>query len=92
MTHWQRTATVAWTDDGDDVAVATTPTTMVHVLTGSGALLWHLLDEPLTTDDLARRAARSAGLDPEEIHDDVAAFLTDLAERGLVRRAQADAE
>lgn len=50
-----------------------------------GAAIWQLIARPITITDLVERLADRYAASREQIHDDVLAFLDDLATRGLVR-------
>lgn len=50
-----------------------------------GAAIWQLIARPITMTDLVERLADRYAASREQIHDDVLAFLDDLASRGLVR-------
>lgn len=82
---------VAWVDSGDRiVALALSPDAdeklaQPAALTGSAALIWEWLEEPVTLTQLAARATEAAGADAApEVAGQVAAFVGQLTESRLV--------
>ena len=65
--------------------VASLPLGPTIVLEGSACLVWLLLAESDTLDDIAAVAAEQAGLTTDEVVDDVAVLLSQLVEAGVVR-------
>jgi len=59
------------------------------VLEGTAASIWSAIDGQRTVDDVVAMVAEEYALPPDDIRADVEAFVADLAERGLVRRANA---
>ena len=55
-----------------------------HVLEGSAAAIWSALRAPGTVADIVGAVAAAYAVDPSRIHDECAAFLGELEERGLV--------
>ncbi len=92
MTTYSIAGDIAWVsrqelDSGDlPVAyVAPLPHGPAVVLEGSACLVWLLVDDGGTLDDIARGAADLAGLEPAEVIGDVEALLTELVALGVVR-------
>ena len=84
--RWQVRGDVAWTGSGDRfVAMAlATPEKQPLVLEGPAALIWQTLSEgPLAETDVVAQVAELAGIEPEVITDDVAAFLRQLEDAKL---------
>ena len=57
-------------------------------LNETGSRLWDALETPARPDELAAVLVAEWDLAPERAHDDVRAFLTMLADRGLVELEQ----
>lgn len=58
-----------------------------HALTGTAALLWDALGEPVTVDDLATDLAAAFGTDPGTVAADIAPLLTAWRASGAVVEA-----
>jgi hypothetical protein len=56
----------------------------VTCLSGTGGLLWDLLAEETTVDELTSTLAAAFAVDPEVIAVDIRPVLDDLVERALV--------
>lgn len=65
------------------VALATVGGTSV-TLTGSGASVWGLLDEPRTITEMAQSLARTYDADADRIADDIRPLLSHLEDSGFV--------
>lgn len=92
MTSYSIADGVAWVsrqelDSGDlPVAyVASLPHGPAMVLRDSACLVWLLVAEGGTLDDIAHGAADMAELEPAEVIGDVELLLTDLVDAGVVR-------
>ena len=82
---------VAWVDSGDRiVALPLSPDADEQLaqpaaLTGSAALIWEWLEEPVTMTQLVARATEAAGMDAAaEVTGQVEAFVAQLTEARLV--------
>ena len=82
---------VAWVDSGDRmVALPLSPDADEQLaqpaaLTGSAALIWEWLEEPVTMTQLIARATEAAGMDAAaEVAGQVEAFVAQLTEARLV--------
>jgi Coenzyme PQQ synthesis protein D (PqqD) len=60
------------------------------VLEGPAAAVWHALDEPRSTAGVVAHVSADFGIPAAEVELDVAAFLSELAESGLIRPADPD--
>jgi coenzyme PQQ synthesis protein D (PqqD) len=69
---------------GDETVVVNTDTHEVHVLNGTGSRLWGLLTPARSLAELVGALAIEFELDPAEAEPEVAAFLSDLVDKGLV--------
>lgn len=74
-------------DSGDSPVayVARLPHGPTIVLEGSACLVWLLVADGGTLEDIARGAAEQAGLATHEVVDDVEAVLSELIDVGVVR-------
>lgn len=57
-------------------------------VTGSGAVVWRLLDEPQSVETIVARLADAYAEDPARVAHDVRPLLDELIERGVLRSAQ----
>lgn len=57
-----------------------------HTVNPVGARIWELLESPRTQPELNRELADEFAVDPDALAQDVQTFLSDLLERGLVRK------
>ena len=86
---------VAWVDSGDRiVALPLSPDdgrqlAQPAALTGSAALIWEWLEEPVTLTQLAARATEAAGADAApEVAGQVEAFIAQLTQSRLVAEGE----
>ena len=92
MTSYAIAEGVAWVSrqelDSGDLPVAyvvNLPHGPAKVLQGSACLVWLLVAEGGTLDDIAREAAELADLTPADVIDGVEILLNDLVDAGVVR-------
>jgi hypothetical protein len=64
--------------------VIATPREAVHEATGPAPEIWRAIDRPITIGLLIDLLAEAHNSVPEQIHDDVVAFLAELELYGLV--------
>lgn len=86
-TLWRRSPDVAVVDRGARVVVLALEdpaTARPLVMEGPAAAIWHALDEPATTAQVAERVAADFGLPATEVEADVATFIVELRRRGLL--------
>ncbi len=79
-----RHAGLTWHVVGDDVVVLDLEGSVYLKLNGSARVLWERLAEPCTEAELTALLVERFGIDDEQAAGDVAAFLSDLRERGLL--------
>ncbi len=60
-------------------------------LAGTGAGLWDLLAEPISTDDLVDALAARYGAAPSTVAGDLGPVLAELAASGAIERAPGEA-
>lgn len=77
---------------GEETVVVNTRTREVHVLNGTGSRIWSLLAPARTLADLVTALEADFELEATDAQADVAAFVGDLVDKGLVvtvaRRAE----
>ena len=69
---------------GEETVVVNTRTREVHVLNGTGSRIWNLLSPPLSLTALVRALESEFELDPTGAEGEVAMFMGDLVDKGLV--------
>jgi len=83
----ERIAWLVGTEDDEDVAYVTTlPDGPPLVLRGPASLIFRAVAPSGTREEIVARVAEEAGLGPDEVRDDVVAFLDTLAAAGIVAR------
>jgi hypothetical protein len=83
---WARRPEVLWRWVIDGVVLLLTDEDNPFVITGSGAVLWGLLDQPRSTTDVVAQLADLYGVDPAVVLRDIAPLLEELAARGGLER------
>ena len=85
---WRIGPEVAWTDGGERVAILDLDRLdqPPFVLTESSAVIWLSIDGTATHDEIVTQVAAAYEVNPDEIREQVLAFLGDLAERHLIVR------
>lgn len=86
VSAWRHSPDVAQVVDGDRFVVLdlARPATPPRVLSGPAAVIWSCVDGLRGTPAVAEAVAASVEVSVEEVHDDVAAFLTELRDSGLL--------
>lgn len=87
--EWQVRADVAWTGNGQRVVALAlaTPERQPVVLEGPAALIWEAVSEGAAGEaEMVARVAELAGVAPDVVVDDVAAFLRELEGAALASR------
>ncbi len=75
---------LTWHVAGDDVVVLDLEGSVYLKVNGSGRVLWELLAEPRTQDELTAALVDRYGIDQSVAASDVAGFVADLRHRGIV--------
>jgi hypothetical protein len=76
---------------GEETVVVNTRTREVHVLNGTGSRIWTLLSPPRSLADLVQVLEGEFELQAETAAHEVATFVGDLVDKGLVTVARAAA-
>ena len=69
---------------GPETVVVNTRSREVHVLNGTGAHIWNLLVEARSLAELMEALEAEFELDPAAARPEVASFVADLLDKGLV--------
>jgi hypothetical protein len=81
-----RSGELSWREiDGEVVAIDVQSSTYFSA-NSSGALLWQMLSEGATRDELAERLTATFGIERERADADVDAFVDALGSRGLLEQ------
>lgn len=75
---------VVWQDVDDDLVVLDLRSSTYFKVNGTGALLWDLLREPTTRQDLVAALVSRYGIDEGRAASDVDAFIQSLNQRKLL--------
>ena len=76
---------VSWSEVGDEIVVLNRST--YYTVAGTGIVLWRLLVEGATEASLVDGLTSAYEVDPGTAQADVAAFLEQLVEAGMVQEA-----
>jgi hypothetical protein len=76
-----------WRRLGHGTLLAHPEGTAFEELSSSGAVIWELLQEPATADDLIGQVAILYGTSGESVADGVRALLASLVERGFLEES-----
>lgn len=79
-----RTESLTWQVAGDDVVVLDLAGSVYLKLNGSGRVLWESLAESCDEGALVTTLMQQYGIDEARAITDVAAFVKDLSNRGLL--------
>jgi hypothetical protein len=80
-------AAVAWRTSGDEVLALDLNSSTYISANSSAMILWKMLADGTTRDDLIARLQSEYGIDAAQAAADVDAFVGDLESRGLLQRA-----
>jgi hypothetical protein len=83
VTRWQRGEGVVWRRSGVKVVVLGPHTEELLVLSGTGALTWELLAEPIAEEELVELLADGFRADVDHVAATLRPFLAELAELGV---------
>lgn len=83
-TVYAPSANVIWNEQAEELVLFNRVSETYHALDRSGSAIWNRLGEGRSAADLAEALAEDFAADPAAIADDVAAFLAEAEELGLV--------
>lgn len=86
-TRFSRAAAIRQRELGDEIILYNPRTDAVSSLGGVGALVWELLDEPSSADDMAQPLADSFGITAVEAVTDLMQLFEELHGSGLIEQA-----
>ena len=84
MTLCLRKYDLDWREIDDEIVALDTRDAVYLAVQGSGALVWRLLAESTTKDNLIEALVEKYGIDSTRATADVDAFLATLSDRGLL--------
>ena len=73
-----------WRQIGDEIVALDAQGAAYLGLRGSGAVLWRLLADSATWEEIVAALVKTYGIDPTQAAEDVGRFLAALSERGLL--------
>lgn len=83
-TVYTPSANVVWNEQADELVLFDSASETYHALDPGGSAIWRRLGEGRSVADLAALLAEDFAGDPGAIENDVAAFLAEAEELGLV--------
>jgi len=84
----RQSRTTPWRKVGSDFMLAPLGTDRIEVLSGSGAVIWELLEEPATEAELVDALAESYEVPRDQIAGDTRALLLVLLQAGVVEEVR----
>ena len=85
--RWQRRSDALTRTSLDAVLISAAESSEPFSLSGPGLVIWELLAKPITTTELVAHLAASHNGDPAQVRADIEPVLTQLLDRGAIRRA-----
>ena len=80
---YRRSATCLWRSFGDEVLISG-PDAQFRALAGTGAVVWRLLQAPMSGQEIVATLAEAYRSAPEVVARDVMALLGELARLGYI--------
>lgn len=87
MTTWRRHPHTLWRSSAERVVLLAPDAAEPSTLSTTGAVVWHLLERPRSTDELIDELSALFDEDPERIGRETAAFVEELAGWGAIVEA-----
>jgi hypothetical protein len=87
---WRRAPRALWRRSSDRTVVLRPGHEEPLLLSGAGQAIWELLEEPVDEHDLVAVLVDATQADPDQVANDVSAFLARLAEEGAVMRERGE--
>lgn len=87
--RWIRSPEVVWRTSLERIVLLPPGAHDPTVVTGPGAVVWLLTEEPMTTEEIVSQLARVYRTPRQQIEDDVHRLLDDLEKRGAVCEVRA---
>jgi hypothetical protein len=83
-TSWARDPGLPFQRMDEDAIVINPQTREVHLLNGTAARIWELLETPLSIDDLVGALGSEFDAEPAALRSEVETFVADLRGKGLL--------
>jgi hypothetical protein len=80
----RRTGSNVWSRLGEEVVILDLESSAYLGLDDVAATIWELLERPMRVDEIESRLIELYDVDPDRLRADLAAFVSELLERGLV--------
>jgi len=81
---WSRNPDILWTELSGQAYLMNVENGRYYEVVGVGQAIWHLLDTPLSEDDLVSRVVERYAVSREQCARDVQHFLGKLSAAGLI--------
>jgi len=88
-TCWSRDRDLPFQRMDDEAIVINPQTREVHLLNGTAARIWELLETPLSVAELCGELGKEFEAEPAALRREVEAFVADLGGKGLLALARA---
>ena len=82
--HWTRDPGLPFQRMDEDAIVINPQTREVHLLNGTAARIWELLETPLSINDLVSALGNEFDAEPAALRREVETFVADLGDKGLL--------
>jgi hypothetical protein len=89
VTRWQRSEGVVWRRSSGKVLVLGPQSDGFLMLSGTGAVTWELLAEPIGEEELVGLLAEGFHAQEEDVADTLRPFLAGLAKAGVASSSEA---
>jgi len=84
---WVASTGVASSEIGDELALLEPATGQYFTLNQTGAVVWQLLSEPRSTDDIVQAVADNFDISTADCTSDINELIAQLSNAGLIRKA-----
>lgn len=74
----------AWQQVEENVIVVTSLTRKMHILEGVGGRIWHLLENPIKSNELIEQIQAEYDAPPGQIQADAEDFLKELLDKSII--------
>ncbi|MGH2554331.1 MAG: PqqD family protein [Actinomycetota bacterium] len=83
-TRLRQSPSTPWRRVGDEILLAPPSRDDFDQLSGTAAVVWSVLEEPCSREELVTELAEMYSIPPEGIVADVGTLLADLLQRGVI--------
>ena len=84
---WVADKDVSGSEIGDELALLQPASGQYFTLNQTGAIVWQLLEEPHSTDEIALAVAEKYDISASECQDDIGELIARLGDAELIRKA-----